>query len=466
MTHATDSTDFATLALPEALARNLDSLGYHTMTPVQAASLPPALSGRDVRGQGKTGSGKTAAFGLALLARLDVARFRVQTLVLCPTRELADQVAEEIRRLARQMHNVKVLTLCGGAPIGPQLHSLEHGAHIIVGTPGRVEQHLRKGSLSLDHLTMFVLDEADRMLDMGFEEALDAIIDDMPRTRQTLLFSATFDAAITPLADRLLTNPAIIEVESTHSRESIEQHIYALDSLSRFEALVQVLLHYRPSNCVVFCNTRAETQKLAEDLAHDGFSAKALHGDLDQRERDQTLIQFSNDSVSILVATDVAARGLDIDALEAVINYQLASDLDVHTHRIGRTGRAGGKGVACTLISDRERMRLLELSERLGQELEPEPLPRPDASSTPFPAPMATLELDAGKKQKIRPGDLVGALTNAEYGHALDANQLGKIKVTARASFVAVDRRALKQALKQLQSAPLKGRRVRARVLS
>ena len=241
------NTAFASLTLRPELVENLSSLDYTTMTPIQAQSLPLVLAGKDVIAQAKTGSGKTAAFGLGLLNRLEVKRFRVQSLVLCPTRELADQVAVEIRRLARGIHNIKVLTLCGGTPFGPQLGSLEHGAHIIVGTPGRVEEHLRKGSLKTADISCFVLDEADRMLDMGFEETLDKIIAQLPKARQNLLFSATYPESIQAMAQRVLTNPTMISVDASHDDHSIPQNFYKVDSNDdRRAALRLLLLEYQP----------------------------------------------------------------------------------------------------------------------------------------------------------------------------------------------------------------------------
>ncbi|NOY61847.1 MAG: DEAD/DEAH box helicase, partial [Gammaproteobacteria bacterium] len=279
-------TAFSSLELHPALLKNIASLGYQAMTPIQAQSLPHILAGKDVIAQGKTGSGKTAAFSLGLLQKLDVKRFRVQSLVLCPTRELADQVAKEVRKLARAIHNIKVLTLCGGAPLGPQIGSLEHGAHIIVGTPGRVEDHLRKGTLKLDHLNTFVLDEADRMLDMGFQTALDAIVERTPKKRQTLLLSATFPENIQSLAKRVMLRPVVVQVESTHDSNSIEQFFYELDEgVSRMTALRLLLLKYRPESAAVFCNTKREAQEVADKLCGYGFGALALHGDLEQRER-------------------------------------------------------------------------------------------------------------------------------------------------------------------------------------
>ncbi len=455
-------TAFSSLDLHPALLKNLESLGYHAMTPIQAQSLPPVLAGKDVIAQGKTGSGKTAAFGLGLLHKLDVKRFRVQSLILCPTRELADQVAKELRRLARAIHNIKVLTICGGTPFGPQIGSLEHGAHIVVGTPGRVEEHLRKGTLKLDSLSVFVLDEADRMLDMGFQETLDAIIARVPAQRQTLLFSATFPDQIQAIAGRIMKSPVIVQVASTHDDSSIQQSFYQLENdQQRMTALRLLLLKHRPESALVFCNTKRETQQVADELLDYGFSALALHGDLEQKQRDQTLVRFSNKSTSILVATDVAARGLDIEALDAVINYHLARESEVHVHRIGRTGRAGSQGMACTLYSEKETYRLERLGEYLEKSLNAEPLPPSSLLENPAYKPsMVTLQIDGGKKQKVRPGDILGALTGQ---HGIDGKQVGKIQIFDNWSYVAVSWDAAKLALKKLTEGKLKGRSFRIR---
>jgi ATP-dependent RNA helicase DbpA len=458
-----NTESFASLGLRPALLTNLASLEYVAMTPIQARSLPPMLAGRDVIGQGKTGSGKTAAFGLGLLHTLTEKHYAVQALVLCPTRELADQVAKELRRLARGIDNVKILTLCGGTPIGPQIGSLAHGAHIIVGTPGRVEEHLRKETLKLANLRTLVLDEADRMMDMGFQPALDAILEYVPAQRQTLLFSATFPPGIAAIAKRVMQAPEHVQVESTHDSSTIAQIFHLVEDSERITALRLLLLEQRPDSAVVFCNTREDCAKVAAALSREGFSVAPLHGDLEQRERDHTLIQFANKSLSVLVATDVAARGLDIDALDAVINFHIPRDLDVYIHRIGRTGRAGSRGVACTLFSEQERHKLARLEGILDDTIYPAPLPPASLLKTPGYKPaMVTLQIDGGKKQKLRPGDILGALTG---DGGIEGSAVGKITVQDRSAFVAVRRSMARDALHTLQQGKMKGRNFRARIL-
>lgn len=433
------------------------------MTPIQALSLPVVLSGKDVIGQGKTGSGKTAAFGLGLLQKLDVKAFRVQSLVLCPTRELADQVASEIRKLARSIHNIKVLTLCGGAPFGPQIGSLAHGAHIIVGTPGRIEEHLRKDTLKLEFVTTLVLDEADRMLDMGFQETIDKIIEKVPSNRQTLLFSATYPDEIADISHRAMQNPTILKAPTTEEKTNIKQYFYLTNTDDeRMNALRILLAKHKVESTLVFCNTKSDTQAVADELVYYGFYALAIHGDLDQRERDQALIRFANGSVSVLVATDVAARGLDIKDLDMVINFDVAHEPEVHVHRIGRTGRAGSHGIACTFFSDRQARKLEALDIDLSSAHEPLPSETYLDKAVKKPA-MTTLKIDGGKKQKLRPGDIVGGLTGKG---GLAGDQIGKINVASNWSYVAVRSELVKTALKKIQNDKLKGKTFRVRILS
>ncbi|CCN37066.1 ATP-independent RNA helicase dbpA [Vibrio nigripulchritudo SO65] len=456
------NTSFKSLGLKPELLTNLDSLGYEEMTPIQAQSLPFVLKGQDVIGQGKTGSGKTATFGLGLLQNLNVKKFRVQSLVLCPTRELADQVAKEIRKLARAIHNIKVLTLCGGMPMGPQIGSLEHGAHILVGTPGRILDHLDKGRISLEHLNTLVLDEADRMLDMGFQDALDAIIEQAPTDRQTLLFSATFPDSIEAISKRILRKPQRITVESTHDTVSIRQHFYDVAGFEeRLEATRRILMQDKPESTVIFCNTKRDVDEVADELRYHDFSVIALHGDMEQRQRDQALVQFANKSVSILVATDVAARGLDVDNLDAVINFHLARDPEVHVHRIGRTGRAGAKGCAHSFISEKESYKVAQIEEYFDFDIRTKDLPSEDVlKQRAYYAKMVTLQIDGGKKQKVRPGDILGALTGDD---GIPGSQVGKINVFPMSAYVAVHTESAKKAFKKLEKGKLKGKQFRVR---
>jgi ATP-independent RNA helicase DbpA len=455
-------TPFNALKLSPALLSSLDSLGYQVMTPIQAQSLPHVLKGSDVIAQAKTGSGKTAAFGLGLLQKLDVKRFRIQSLVLCPTRELADQVTRELRRLGSSIHNIKILTLCGGAPYGPQAVSLKHGAHIVVGTPGRVEEHLRKGNLVLGEVNTLVLDEADRMLDMGFQESVDTIVAQIPGNRQTLLFSATYPDQIQGLARRVMKRPVTVKVESTHGNRSIQQRFYRFEQNKQRSTILRLLLlKFRPESTLVFSNTKRETDEVADELRSHGFSVLALHGDLEQKARDQVLVRFANRSASVLVATDVAARGLDIEQLDAVINFHIARDPEVHVHRIGRTGRAGNKGLACTLFSASEDYRAARLEKYLDQKIEVDELPPFNIlEKSAYRPPMVTLQIDGGRKQKVRPGDILGALTG-ENGIA--GKQVGKINVFDYCAYVAVERDAAKPALRKLRSGTIKGRSLRVR---
>ena len=463
MTH-TDTNLFNTLPLNPATLDNLAQLGYLSMTPIQATSLPLALAGKDLIAQAQTGSGKTAAFGLALLERLNPRRFAVQSLVLCPTRELADQVTVEIRRLARAMDNIKVVTLCGGVALRGQRASLENGAHIIVGTPGRVMDHLARGYLSLEALNTLVLDEADRMLDMGFFEDIATVTKQCPPDRQTLLFSATYPEGIDKLAKQFMRTPERITVAPPTTSESlIEQRFYEVTRPTRFEVAAKLLNHFRPVSTLAFCNTKQQCNDLVVFLQQQGFSALALHGDLEQRERDQVLAQFANRSMSVLVATDVASRGIDIKELEAVINVDITPDPEVHVHRIGRTGRAGETGLALSLAAMYEMGAVGKIEQYQNQpsvwhkldELTP-------TGQGPLLAPMVTLQILGGRKEKIRPGDVLGALT-ADAGYSRE--QIGKIVVTEFTTFVAVQRNIALEAMQKLNAGKVKGKSVRVRVL-
>jgi ATP-independent RNA helicase DbpA len=461
MTRPTDS--FSALPLNPATLANLQRLGYERMTPIQAASLPPALLGKDLIAQAKTGSGKTAAFALSLLANLNARRFAVQSLVLCPTRELADQVTAEVRRLARAEDNIKVVTLCGGVPLRGQIATLEHGAHIVVGTPGRVMDHLERGSLQLDALNTLVLDEADRMLDMGFFDDIATVARQCPAARQTLLFSATYPEGIAKLAGQFMRDPVTVTVEAQHTGGVIEQRWYEVKENERLAAVARLLEHFRPASTLAFCNTKARCREVAALLQAKGFSALALFGELEQRERDQVLVRFANRSCSVLVATDVAARGLDIANLAAVINVDVTPDAEVHIHRIGRTGRAGENGLALNLASLDEMGAVGRIDQLQGQASAWRPLDElVPTGDGPLVPPMATLHIQGGRKEKIRPGDVLGALT-ADLGYARE--QVGKIDVNEFSTYVAVERGIAKQVAFRLGQGKIKGKSVKVRLL-
>ncbi|ABO56885.1 ATP-dependent RNA helicase DbpA [Burkholderia vietnamiensis] len=457
------ATPFSALPLTPATLANLTQLGYVDMTPIQAASLPIALAGHDLIAQAKTGSGKTAAFSLALLSRLDARRFDVQAMILCPTRELADQVAQEVRRLARAEENVKVLTLCGGTPMRPQAQSLEHGAHVVVGTPGRIMDHLERGNLKLDALNTLVLDEADRMLDMGFFDDIVKVARMCPATRQTLLFSATYPDGIAKLSQQFLRNPKEVKLAERHDDSKIRQRFYEVTDTERLHAVGQLLNHYRPVSTIAFCNTKQQCRDLLDVLHAQGFHALALHGELEQRERDQVLIQFANRSCSVLVATDVAARGLDIAQLEAVINVDVTPDPEVHVHRIGRTGRADQEGWALSLASMDEMGRVGAIEQAQKRDVEWHSLAelKPADEGTLLP-PMETLQILGGRKDKIRPGDVLGALTGDA---GFDGKQIGKINVTEFSTYVAIECGVARDALRKLNAGKIKGKRVKVRLM-
>ncbi|MCH1414533.1 MAG: ATP-dependent RNA helicase DbpA [Glaciecola sp.] len=454
-------SDFATQNLRPELLQSVEELGYTHLTDIQAATLPVVLKGEDVLAQAKTGSGKTAAFGLGILQSLDATRTYTHALVLCPTRELADQVAEQLRLLARRMDNVKITTLYGGVPMNGQIATLKHRPHIIVGTPGRVMDHLMKHRVHLKELQQFVLDEADRMLDMGFYDELEVIFQHLPLKRQTLLFSATYPDTIAQISDAVQKAPQRIETQSLHTDTKIEQIAYNVTDELRDQAVAAVLSHYQAQAAIVFCHTKAQTFALTEYLQQKDIAAVALNGDLEQRERTQVLTRFAHKSALVLVATDVAARGLDIDAVDVVINYTVTEEPDVYVHRIGRTGRADAEGLAVTLVSESEMVGLRAIEAHAQVVLKPKGIEsvRYHANRIVQPA-FATLSIDGGKRQKLRPGDILGALTK-EAG--IDGDDIGKINVTNQVSFIAVKLRSVKRAMAQFREGKIKGKKFRAR---
>ena len=447
---------FETLIENKALLKNLSDLGYHEMTPIQAACLPHALAKRDIVAQAKTGSGKTAAFGLPLLLDLHVNKMDIQSLVVCPTRELAEQVSNELRRIARFAHNIKIVTLCGGTRFNPQCISLEHGAHIVVGTPGRILQHLGEKTIRLGSIRTLVLDEADRMLDMGFFEDIEKIIDHIPSSRQTLLFSATFPKEIEQMCEKIQKNALHVSIEASNASTQIHQSVIHVEEEAKEEALKSVLLESEAKSVIVFCKTKVGVSDIQAYLYDEGFDALSLHGDLEQIDRDEHLLLFANGSAQILVATDLASRGLDIKDVEMVINYDLPQTIEIYTHRIGRTGRMGKQGCAITLLTLLEETFLEALKKaqydftcKSIQDIKP-------LSKHPKPASYVTLCIDAGKKQKMRAGDILGTLTK-DVG--LQGEVIGKIDILEKFSYVAIMRNSVEKAFQGLCNTTIKGRR-------
>ena len=457
------SGSFSVLPLSPAMQDNLQQLGYLQMTPIQAASLPRTLQGQDLIAQASTGSGKTAAFGLALLSRLNPRCFGVQALVLCPTRELADQVASEIRRLGRAQDNLKVVTVYGGVPSRNQIASLENGAHVVVGTPGRVLDLMQRGVLDIGQLKTLVLDEADRMLDMGFLADIESVVRQCPAERQTLLFSATYPEGIAQLAQRFMRQPELVKVSAQHSAGKIVQRWYEVEPRAKADAVARLLLHFRPESTLVFCNTKQQCRAIAQALQAQGFSALALHGELEQRERDEVLVQFANRSASVLVATDVAARGLDIAELPAVINVDVTPDPEIHIHRIGRTGRGEAEGLALNMVGMDEMGSVGRIEQLQGRASEFFPLSEltaaPGGALVP---PMCTIQIVGGRKDKIRAGDVMGAMC-ADFGYARE--QVGKISVNDFSTYVAVECAIASEACARLNAGRVKGKSVKARLL-
>jgi ATP-dependent RNA helicase DbpA len=442
---------FSELHLAEHFLHQLDHLGFNAMTPIQVQALPAILEGKDVIAQGKTGSGKTLAFSLGLLQQINSKQFDVQALVLCPTRELAEQVAKEIRTLARALSNVKVLSLCGGSPFKPQMHSLRHGAHVVVGTPGRVLDHLQRGSLSLDALNTLVLDEADRMLDMGFIESIEAVVGFTPATRQSLLFSATYPETIVSLSENIQNTPVFIQAEQHEVKNPINEAFYRVNDEDKTVVLAKLLARHRPNRTIVFTNRKQRADEVAEALQAMQIDALAIHGDLEQIERTDVFVQFSNFSCSVLVATDVAARGLDVQGLELVVNYDLPLDSAVYTHRIGRTGRAGETGLAISLYAHDD-----ELANYHNDAIALHDAGELDEAIIALLPDYQTLVIEAGKKQKMRPGDILGALTG-EGG--LNGDVIGKIDIYPTQSYVAIQRASAQKAFDALKHGKIKGRR-------
>ncbi|HZH78761.1 MAG TPA: ATP-dependent RNA helicase DbpA, partial [Archangium sp.] len=408
--------DFSSLALSPPLLQVLSELDFQTVTPIQAQSIPVLLQGKDLVGQAKTGSGKTAAFALPILEKVQLQHRRLQALVLCPTRELCAQVAGELRRLGRRLPGLQVLALAGGQPVWPQVNALEKGAHVAVGTPGRILDLLERKALDTRQLATVVLDEADRMLDMGFREDMERILGATPPTRQTVLFSATFPSTIEAMSRAFQKQPVRVTVaEEADAAPDIQQLCYTCEPEEKTALLLRVLRQYQPASAIVFCNLKATVTELTRALSEARVGADGIQGDLEQLERDRVMAKFRNRSTRVLIATDVAGRGIDVEALDAVINFDLPSQPEAYVHRIGRTGRAGRRGLAISLATPREEHKVESIEQATGVKMERtsvDTLPPADATSgVSLESDWETLSISAGRKDKMRPGDILGALT-------------------------------------------------------
>lgn len=462
-------TEQSSLGLSAEILSVLKELKFTDFTPIQKASIPLLMNNQDVLGQSKTGSGKTAAFALPMLMKIDLSVRVVQGLVLCPTRELATQVVTEIRKLGRKHVGLQVISLVGGVPGRTQGEALAQGLHLAVGTPGRVLDLIERGRLDLINLKMLVLDEADKMLEMGFQDELRAIMKTMPQKRQTALFSATFPESILELSRRYQKNPAqvVLPDEENASPVSIQQLYYESRAEDRLNNLMRVLQQHTSESTIIFCNTKLAVHEVQESLSAQNAPVSSLHGDLDQYERDRVMALFRNKSYRILVATDVAARGLDIANLELVINYDVPAQADTYVHRIGRTGRAGHAGTAVTFLDPRDTIKLLELQKASGQKMEKGILGfknQHGLNKSVTAAVMNTISITGGRKDKLRPGDILGALTGGDAG--LSASDIGKIEVQDKISYVAITASKSDLALQKLRDNRIKGKKFRVSLLT
>ena len=370
---------FEDLELDAKIMRAITDMGFEAASPIQGQAIPLELQGLDIIGQAQTGTGKTAAFGIPLLQKIDPKNKKPQAIILCPTRELAIQVSEEIRRLAKYMHGVKVLPIYGGQEIGRQIRSLKDGVQVIIGTPGRVMDHMRRKTVKMDQIHTVVLDEADEMLNMGFLEDMETILSALPEERQTLMFSATMPQAIQRIAANFQKDPQIVRVVKKElTVPKVTQSYYEVKPKNKLEVMCRLLDLYDPKLSVVFCNTKKQVDELVQGLQGRGYFAEGLHGDLKQEQRDRVMRAFRTGRTDILVATDVAARGIDVDDVEAVFNYDVPQDDEYYVHRIGRTGRAGREGKAFNLVVGKEVYKLREIQRYCKTRIIPQAIPSLD----------------------------------------------------------------------------------------
>jgi len=447
---------FKDLNISQEAKKTLSILGFETLTPIQDGVIPAILEGRDLIAQAQTGSGKTLAFALPLIEKITPQQQLPQALIIAPTRELCEQIASVIKSISIHKANLKVVTLYGGVPLRGQSASLEKGADIIIGTAGRLNDHLFRKTLILDNIKTLILDEADRMLDMGFYDDIIKITSSLTKKPQSLLFSATYPENIDKLARAILKDPLTVQTETKHKAKIDE---FAYEVKNKDEAVLTILQSYKPSSVVIFCNTKVQTDELSDFLLDNDFDVATLHGDFDQRDRNESLLQFSNGSFPVLVATDVASRGLDIDDIEMIINYDIPHKKETYTHRIGRTARAGKDGIAVSLFA------------RRSKEIIEEIMPNASISSLDslkadknfaIQGKFRTIHIDGGKRDKLRKGDILGTLCK-ELG--MDPNDIGQIVVTDKASYAAIRKHTAKNTLKALQKTTIKKRKFRVWML-
>jgi ATP-independent RNA helicase DbpA len=461
------------LGLSPTLCQVVAELGFATPTPVQARAIPLLLAGRDLIGQSTTGSGKTAAFALAILQKLKRGERHPQALILCPTRELCAQVARDLRKLGRREADLVVLILSGGQPMAPQLAALKLGVHVVVGTPGRALDHIVRGSLDLTRIATIVVDEADRMLDMGFGEEMEKILSAAPRPRQTVLFSATYPRSIDAMTKAHQQNPERLTVDESAGPQALfRQLVYTVDESGRLDTLLAMLQASPPESAIVFCNFKATVARIEQALGAAGVSSASLHGGLEQKQRDFVMAKFRNHSLRVLVATDVAARGLDIEGLDLVVNFELPHQPEIYVHRIGRTGRAGKAGMAVSLVGPHDGAKVKAIEAAIGSPLERQVAPTKTSTNTPAhalaespasrpaghaDAAMETLYISGGRKDKLRPGDILGALTGEAGG--FQGSDVGKIEIHDRFSYVAIAKGSADRAIQQLGAGRIKGKK-------
>ncbi|MDB4459096.1 ATP-dependent RNA helicase DbpA [bacterium] len=461
-------TSFEALQLSPALTKVVIDLGYTQPTPIQMEAIPALLAGLNIIGQSQTGSGKTAAFSLPILQSIELDRRQLQALVICPTRELTAQVSREMRKLGREHNGLQVLELVGGQPSRPQRDKLERGGHIATGTPGRLLDLLERGDMIPDSIKTVVLDEADRMLDMGFGDDVRKIISYLPKSRQTALFSATFPSSIEEMSKEIQGEAQRITIETTgEDLADIRQLKLCFGTDDKLLMLCWALQSHPHGSALVFCNQKATVREITEKLSRGGISVDRFDGDLEQFDRDQVLARFRNHSVRVLVATDVAGRGLDVEGLDLVINFDLPEKPEIYVHRIGRTGRAGANGVAISLVqnaTDRSIEAIEEftgktieiLDHRASKSLKIDHLLKQLAEGPK----METILISGGRKDKVRKGDILGALTGDAAG--LSSKDIGKIEIQDRLSYVAVSQGVISKAVSCLNRGRIKGKRFKA----